>query len=268
MKWMSRLIDLTGQRFGRLTVTERAESHRKPNGSLVTRWKCTCDCGNEKIISAVDLKVGNTKSCGCLKSETASKLAQKYFTGDLRVDNRKYNTFDLSKDYGIGYTIKGEKYLFDKEDYELIKNYCWYMNDNGYLVAHVVNSGKHIRLHRLIMNCISDSSILIDHINHNTLDNRKNNLRMVAYQQNAMNTRRKDSNISGTTGVSWDKEKKKWCATITYNYKTIFLGYYSDFDKAVRSRKQAEQKYFGEFSYANSMKLAKQNNVERIVDNG
>ena len=263
-----RLIDLTGQRFGRLTVVERAESHRKPNGSLVTMWKCKCDCGNEKVISAVDLKVGNTKSCGCLKSEMASKLAQKYFTGDLRVDNRKYNTFDLSKDYGIGYTIKGEKYIFDKEDYELIKNYCWYINDSGYLVAHVVNSNKRIRFHRLIMDCISNHDVLIDHINHDRLDNRKNNLRMVSYHQNAMNMKRKESNTSGVTGVSWDKEKRKWCATITYNYKTIFLGYYSDFNEAVEARKQAEQKYFGEFSYTNSMKLAKQNNVERIELNG
>lgn len=265
---MSRLIDLTGQRFGRLTVIERVEDHINPSGKPRPQWLCHCDCGNEKIVSADNLKYGGTKSCGCLKSETASKLAQKYFTGDLRVDNRKYNTFDLSKDYGIGYTIKGEKYIFDKDDYELIKDYCWYINDNGYLVAHVINSNKRIRFHRLIMDCISNHGILIDHINHDRLDNRKNNLRMVSYHQNAMNMKRKESNTSGVTGVSWDKEKRKWCATITYNYKTIFLGYYSDFNEAVEAREQAEQKYFGEYSYTNSIKISKQNNVERIENNG
>lgn len=68
---MSKLIDLTGQRFGRLAVLSRAENtvHRK------TRWLCNCDCGNTKIVTGVELRKGDTKSCGCLRKEVSSKNA-------------------------------------------------------------------------------------------------------------------------------------------------------------------------------------------------
>jgi len=56
--------DLTGQRFGRLTVIKRYT----PKGQKV-RWLCKCDCGNEKDIAAYELTSGNTKSCGCLQAE-------------------------------------------------------------------------------------------------------------------------------------------------------------------------------------------------------
>ena len=65
---MSALKDLTGQRFGRLVVLERAENnmHRK------TQWKCRCDCGNERVIEGNSLRRGVTKSCGCLHIEVFS----------------------------------------------------------------------------------------------------------------------------------------------------------------------------------------------------
>lgn len=62
---MSRLIDLTGQRFGRLTVVKRVGTK---NGSPT--WLCSCDCGNEKIVIGRNLKSRNTTSCGCYSSQT------------------------------------------------------------------------------------------------------------------------------------------------------------------------------------------------------
>lgn len=59
-----RFIDLTGKRYGRLVVIERAK-----NKGSKTAWLCKCDCGNEKIVSGDKLKTGNTKSCGCLNKE-------------------------------------------------------------------------------------------------------------------------------------------------------------------------------------------------------
>lgn len=58
---MSQLIDMRGRRFGRLIVLERA-----PNVGERTMWKCICDCGNEKIVDSHSLRLGHTKSCGCL----------------------------------------------------------------------------------------------------------------------------------------------------------------------------------------------------------
>ena len=66
---MSGLIDLTGQRFGRLTVVSRAE-----NRGNQTRWLCKCDCGNEKIIAGNALKSGVTLSCGCYHKEVTGKI--------------------------------------------------------------------------------------------------------------------------------------------------------------------------------------------------
>jgi hypothetical protein len=55
-------IDLTGQRFGRLTVIERAEGRYTP-------WRCRCSCGNETVVISINLRRGNTKSCGCFNEE-------------------------------------------------------------------------------------------------------------------------------------------------------------------------------------------------------
>lgn len=65
---ISKLIDLTGKRFGKLTVLERVEDHVKPSGQHVPMWRCRCDCGNEIITSGQLLRNGNTKSCGCIRT--------------------------------------------------------------------------------------------------------------------------------------------------------------------------------------------------------
>lgn len=61
---MPQFEDLTGQRFGRLTVVSRA-----PNRGRATTWNCLCDCGNEVIIRACDMKSGRSRSCGCFRKE-------------------------------------------------------------------------------------------------------------------------------------------------------------------------------------------------------
>ncbi|MCI8374909.1 MAG: hypothetical protein HFI29_05660 [Lachnospiraceae bacterium] len=67
---MSKLIDLTGQRFGRLVVLEKADSDKSGN----TMWKCRCDCGTIKKVNSSKLRSGETKSCGCLRKETTAKI--------------------------------------------------------------------------------------------------------------------------------------------------------------------------------------------------
>ncbi len=62
---MSRCIDLTGERFGRLVVLKRVANNKHEQ----SMWACTCDCGKEKIMCGHDLKNSHTKSCGCLKKE-------------------------------------------------------------------------------------------------------------------------------------------------------------------------------------------------------
>ena len=109
---MGKFKDLTGQRFGMLTVIGRAPNH------------CgLCDCGNETVVVGCNLVRGHNKSCGCNKLKAISEKL------------KKYNSYDLSGYYGVGYCSDGTQFYFDKEDYELIKNYCWCNNGKGYLVA-------------------------------------------------------------------------------------------------------------------------------------
>lgn len=75
-----RLIDLSGQKFGRLLVLERAENHGRQ-----TYWKCRCDCGNIKEINGSKLKNGHTKSCGCLSKEITSEMSRTHGMSDTRL---------------------------------------------------------------------------------------------------------------------------------------------------------------------------------------
>lgn len=235
---MERFVDLTGMIFERLTVIKRAEDYINPNtGKRIRRWLCKCSCANETTKEVVEyaLKSGATKSCGCLQREIV----------------KKYNTYDLSGDYGIGYTVNGEPFYFDLEDYDKIKDYCWFISDEGYVASNDYNNNyKYIKFHKLLF----PNSKIIDHINHKRNDNRKCNLRTVTHSQNQMNKGLRSNNTSGVTGVYLNKRDGKWGSYISINKKRIYLGFFNNFDDAVRARKEAEDKYFGEFSYDNSMR--------------
>lgn len=234
-------IDLTNKRFGRLVVINRAEDYISPKGKHFVCWLCKCDCGNEVVVNGNSLRRKATQSCGCLQKEIVAK------------QSKKYNKYDLSGEYGIGYTSKGEEFYFDLEDYNKIKDYCWF-NTKGYICALCDN--KRTLMHRLVTNC--PDNMVVDHIGgeETRSDNRKQNLRICTISQNNMNRKITNRNTSGVVGVAWDKNKKKWEATIRINKKQIHLGLFDNFEDAVDTRKQAEEKYFGEYSYDNSMKLA------------
>ncbi len=70
---MPAIIDLTGKRFGRLTVIEKSESK---NG--FASWLCECDCGEKCVVCGRALRIGKTKSCGCLRRETTAKTRKKH----------------------------------------------------------------------------------------------------------------------------------------------------------------------------------------------
>ena len=242
-----------GQRHGKLTIVEEAPDYIYPNGKRVQMCVCKCDCGNTVTLRLFNA-LQNTQSCGCLKSETSKRNAKK-LKGTHNIKNSRVNEYDLSNEYGIGYTLKGEPFYFDKEDFEQIKDYCWHISDSGYLITNSPITHRKVRMHRLIMGCL-DKKIFVDHINHNKLDNRKSNLRLATNQQNTMNKELLDRNTSGVTGVSFDKSRGKWKASIMIDYKDIFLGRFSDKESAIQARKEAENKYFGEYSYDNSVRAA------------
>lgn len=234
-------VDITGQKFGRLTAIKRM--YVKDN---CVYWLCKCDCdGSENIYSLANLTSGNTKSCGCYKKETSIINGK---------NNKKYNTYDLSGEFGIGYTTKREEFYFDLEDYDLIKDYCWYYDANGYVITK--HNGLDIRQHRLIMNVNDEREV--DHICHIIHDNRKCQLRIVDKSKNQINSKTPSDNKSGCKGVYWHKLSSKWAVQLTVNKNKMHLGLFSKIDEAIKVRKEAEQKYHGEYSYDNSMNKNKE----------
>ena len=75
-------VDLTNQKFNRLTVLERDQ--KKCNRVM---WKCRCDCGNIISVSTNSLKSGNSKSCGCYKLESFTKITTKHHLSNTRIYN-------------------------------------------------------------------------------------------------------------------------------------------------------------------------------------
>lgn len=80
---MSKPIDLTGKKFGRLTVIERLENNSRGG----TVWKCKCDCGNIKIADGERLRLGKVQSCGCLASETSRNKFLRHGMSGKRIHN-------------------------------------------------------------------------------------------------------------------------------------------------------------------------------------
>ena len=130
--------------------------------------------------------------------------------------------------------------IIDLNDVDKVRGYKWSLRKTGYVI-----SGGGMFLHRLIMN--PPDNMVIDHINHNPLDNRKENLRICTQQQNSMNKAISSNNTSGVTGVYFDKRRNKWMTYITYNNRRIFLGYCNTKEDAIETRRAAEIKYFGDY---------------------
>lgn len=233
--------DLSGQIFNRWLVIEQAEDYVIASGKHYAQWLCECQCEKKTrhIVTHNQLKRGSSLSCGCLKIER------------IREASKKYNTYDLTGEYGIGYTTKGEPFWFDLEDYEKIKDYCWHYDEAGYVRTTVKR--KHMRLHRYLMR-VSDENIFVDHIKHpprneHKIDNRKSNLRIVTPKENVYNSSLAKNNTSGVTGVIWIEERCKWKVSFPFDGKLKHIGYYDHFDDAVKKRKQLEKEHFGEYSY-------------------
>lgn len=236
--------DLAGMRIGNLTVQE-CVGKGKDGHSL---WSCDCDCGrNVKILyNNLTRKNNPTQTCGNFECEYHHKL--------IAESKKQYNSYNLEQEYGIGYTLKGEEFYFDLEDYDLIKDYCWYIDNDGYLRTNVYkghNKRTSILMHSLIMNTIDNLFYVPDHIHgrESRNDNRKCNLRIADNTQNAINQQLRKDNTSGYKGINWDKRSNKWVVRIQTRYKRIYIGRYNTLEKAVEARKNAELTYHGEWAY-------------------
>lgn len=133
---------------------------------------------------------------------------------------------------------KGEYFevLVDK-DIELPSSVCRVLSKKNYFTVNI--DGKRKKLHRWIMN-VTDKNIHVDHRNGNTLDNRRENLRLCTNKQNTQNRRVK--------GYYWDKSHKKYRTSIRVDGKLKCLGRYNTPEEAQEVYRKAHAEAFGEFS--------------------
>lgn len=156
--------------------------------------------------------------------------------------------------------ISGYKVLIDEEDWERLKGYKWYADRQAvekkgkyYFRTDIHENGKktHIFLHRTIMCCSKGDGTNIDHINGNTLDCRRSNLRLATVSQNGCNKPMMHYNVAGYKGVGWANRESKWRARIVINKKETHIGYFTDVVEAAKAYDRKAIELHGEFAYTN-----------------
>lgn len=149
----------------------------------------------------------------------------------------------------------GQVAIVDECDYERLKLWKWtaYWSKNPKtFYAKREEKNRTIIMHRFILD--APKGILVDHINHNGLDNRRCNLRFATASQNAHNHDRKPSGAAGLRGVCLFTRsvlagrRRKWVASIRVEGKRKYLGIFESPEIAHEAYRAAELKYFGEFS--------------------
>ena len=187
-----KFVDLTGQRFGRLTVIKRVEN----NGKKVM-WLCRCDCGNETTVFSGYLRNGDTKSCGCLSKD---KLRERRFKHGESRKTRLYNIWIHIKHRTSGKANekRTKKWYTDKnikmcEEWSDFRNFRDWANENGY-----------------------DDSLTIDRIDGNK-GYSPENCRWVDWKTQ---TRNKSNNINITRNGE-TKCLKDWCTELGLKYRSI-----------------------------------------------
>lgn len=144
---------------------------------------------------------------------------------------------------------KGLKTLVSTADVKLLLQYKWYISQ-GY-IRRKTKENKSIFIHRLVMN--APKNMVVDHINGNTLDNRRENLRVVTSSQNSMNrTKLPKHNTSGFLGVYFHKKQKKWRAvvkvTIDGKQKLVYAKNFNTKEEAHLHREKVAKEIYKEFA--------------------
>lgn len=156
------------------------------------------------------------------------------------IKRNEYELFDDHAEIIINSKVFGEqRVLIDIEDIDRCKLQTWkFINRTS---PYIISSEK-ILLHRYILDYKGKN--VIDHLDGNKLNNQKNNLLICSQWKNCQN-RKTTQNRSGCIGVFYHKQYKKWWAYISYQGKRENLGYFKDYEQAVKVRKDAEKKYYG-----------------------
>lgn len=267
--------DMTGWKMwehgvpnSRLTVLQQEEDYINSKGQHIAQWLCECNCDEHKriVVRGSSIRSGNTLSCGCKQVESVIKLNTKI--------RKAYNKYHIEDNIVYIYFRNSNEYTYinlDKwESIPYIQEFCWYKDNMGYARAKIpkclgdqFNNKTIILLHQLICPC--EYGYEPDHIDRNTLNNTTSNLVPKTHACNMQNQSKRSDNTSGITGVNWSKSNDAWCVRIGMNGKRIHIGYFYDKNDAIKSRLNAEVKYYG-FQHAPQRHLFEQYGITQQND--
>ena len=204
------------------------------------------------------------------------------------LDNNPRTTKDLN-DYRIEgdivifnvYNQKNEKiddFIIDLDDIEKVKYHKWRKSHN-HIVTGLPAKGNQRDLSHIVLDItqeeIKNKHLVVDHINGNTMDNRKRNLRICSQSENVLNKSFMSNNTSNFIGVSYRKDRDRYDPEIRKNNIRCHLGYTIDIKEAVYKRLYAEKILFKDFANQNEIKkkenyvkdlsLEKKRELEQIV---
>jgi HNH endonuclease/AP2 domain-containing protein len=140
----------------------------------------------------------------------------------------------------------GRVFKFDLDDYEKVDRHPWQSNRYGYARACIGTKKQNILLHRFLLD--APTTLEVDHINGNRLDNRRSNLRLSTSQTNAWNRRPKNGNRF--KGIR-RRTQKRWLASIYFENKQITIGNFDSPEEAARAYDVKAKELFGEFARLN-----------------
>lgn len=209
-------MDLTGQRYGRLTVISRAE-----NIGSRTRWNCRCDCGSMTVVATTNLRSGSTTQCRECANRSRAAARRIDLTGQ-RFGRLTVISAAETGDDGAVWICRcdcGNEVTARADHLKsgAIKS-CGCLNtENNVARANRMNTENTLR--RIDGTCVA------------TIESK------TIYR----------NNTSGVRGVYWSKSQGYWIAKIGFKGQKYYLGSSADFDTAVSYRKEAEEHLFGEF---------------------
>lgn len=143
--------------------------------------------------------------------------------------------------------------LVDNEDYNKLMKYKWHLHknhDRGFYISRCFNDPqdwhkvKNVSMHREIMGFPNSH---IDHVNRNSFDNRKRNLRLCSCGQNRVNSKLNKNNHSGHRNIYWTQQTGRWRAVLNSNRQKIHLGYFLNFSDAVQAVERKSKEIHGDF---------------------
>lgn len=149
---------------------------------------------------------------------------------------------------------QGRFALVDDADYPQLSKFNWCLSSStqpAYALRGIGAGGrkkKMIYMHRVVAE--APTGMEVDHINGDTLDNRRSNVRVCSHAENCRNRKMSKANTSGLPGVSFHRATGKWQAQIKVNYRSISLGIFKTPNDAHTAFKRAAQKHFGKYARA------------------